>query len=216
MAQLIKAVKPGASETQLYGRIMTAAWESGGEPEFALLGSTSQSSPDMPYPWHIPSARVIEDGDIVLNELSVSYGGCSGQLIIPISVGQPTAEYRELHRLAKEALDRVASVLRPGATRDDISQAGSYITDCGFIAQAPIVHGWPNPPMRPIIPIGIQADSYGKVEQFSLQENMLMMIEPNPATPDLKKGLFLGALHVVTKDGGFCLQKHPLDLAVAS
>ena len=41
MAELIKAVKPGASETQLYGRVMTAAWESGGEPEFALLGSTS-------------------------------------------------------------------------------------------------------------------------------------------------------------------------------
>jgi Xaa-Pro aminopeptidase len=214
MAQLIKAVKPGASETSLYARIMCAAWESGGEPEFALLGSTSMTSPDMPYPWHIPSERVIEEGDIVLNELSVKYGGCSGQLIIPISVGQPTAEYVELHRVALETLRRVAKVLRPGATRDDISQAGSYITDCGFIAQAPIVHGWPNPPMRPIIPIGIQADSYGKVEQFRLKENMLMMIEPNPATADLKKGLFLGALHVVTADGGFSLQKHPLDFAV--
>ena len=215
MAELIKAVKPGVSETQLYGRVMCAAWESGGEPDFALLGSTSMTSPDMPYPWHIPSERVIEDGDIVLNELSVNYGGCSGQLIIPISVGQPTPEYRELHRVALETLRRVAKVLRPGATRDDIAGAGAYITDSGFIAQAPIVHGWPNPPMRPIIPIGIQADSYGKVEQFRLKENMLMMIEPNPATPDLKKGLFLGALHVVTPEGGYCLQKHPLDLAVA-
>jgi Xaa-Pro aminopeptidase len=71
MAHLIKAVVPGASETSLYGRVMTAAWESGGEHEFALLGSTSQTWPDMPYPWHIPSERVIEDGDIVLNELSV-------------------------------------------------------------------------------------------------------------------------------------------------
>ena len=158
---------------------------------------------------------MIEDGDIVLNELSVSYGGCSGQLIIPICVGQPTAEYRELHRVALETLRPRGQGAAPRRHPRRHRRRGAYIIDCGFIAQAPIVHGWPNPPMRPIIPIGIQADSYGKVEQFRLKENMLMMIEPNPATPDLKKGLFLGALHVVTQEGGFCLQKHPLDLAVA-
>ena len=214
MAALIKAVKPGVSEVDLYGRIMIAAHECGGSPDFALLGSTSMAEPDMPYPWHIPSERVVQTGDIVLNEISVSYGACSGQLIVPIAVGEPPAEYRELHDVARHTLDEVAKVLRPGATQDDIAEAARPITDAGFIAQAPIIHGWPNPPMRPVLSVGIRADSYGKVTPFTLQENMLIMVEPNPATPDKKKGLFVGAMHVVTKEGGYNLHKHPLDFAV--
>ncbi len=216
MAQLIKAVKPGASEVDLYGRIMVSAYECGGSPDFALLGSTSQQNPDMPYPWHVPSERVVQPGDIVLNEISVSYGACSGQLIVPISVGEPLPEYRELHRVARMTLDSVARALRPGATQDDIAAAARPLLDAGFVAQAPIIHGWPNPPMRPILAVGVKGDAYGKRAPFSLQEHMLVMIEPNPATPDLKKGLFLGALHVVTKEGGYCLHKHPLDFAVVS
>jgi Xaa-Pro aminopeptidase len=214
MAELIKAVKPGVSEVDLYGRIMIAAHECGGSPDFALLGSTSMAEPDMPYPWHIPSERVVQTGDIVLNEISVSYGACSGQLIVPIAVGEPPAEYRELHAVARHTLDEVAKVLRPGATQDDIAEAATPITDAGFIAQAPIIHGWPNPPMRPVLSVGIRADSYGKAVPFTLQENMLIMVEPNPATLDRKKGLFVGAMHVVTKEGGYNLHKHPLDFAV--
>jgi Xaa-Pro aminopeptidase len=214
MAELIKAVKPGASEVDLFGRIMIAAHESGGMPDFALLGSSSMQAPDMPYPWHVPSERVIQEGDIVLNELSVNYGGCSGQLIIPIAVGEPTAEYRELYEVARETLDSVVDALRPGATQDDILTASQPIVNAGFVAQAPIIHGWPNPPMRPILPVGARADSYGEPEPFALEENMLIMVEPNPATPDLRKGVFLGALHVVKEDGGRNLHNHPLDFAV--
>jgi Xaa-Pro aminopeptidase len=214
MAELIKAVKPGASETDLYARIMAAGYESGGKPEFALLGSTSMADPDMPYPWHIPSERVVQQGDIVLNEISVSYGFSSGQLIVPIAVGEPLPEYWELYEIARHTLDSVAKTLRPGATQDDILEAARPITDAGLIAQAPIIHGWPNPPMRPVQPVGIRSDSYGKGTQYVLRENMLIMIEPNPATPDVKKGVFLGALHVVTPEGGYNLHKHPLDFAI--
>ena len=213
MAQLIKAVKPGASEVDLYGRIMMAAYECGGSPDFALLGTTSQQSPDMPYPWHIPSERVVQQGDIVLNEISVSYGNCSGQLIVPISVGKPTPEYRELYDVARVTLDSVAKQLRPGATQDDILQAARPLTDAGFEHQASLIHGWPNPPMRPAIRLGKRGQQH-KIEPFVLQENMLIMVEPNPATRDLKRGIFLGALHVVTKEGGRNLHRHPLDFAI--
>ncbi len=214
MAQLIQAVQPGVSEVNLFGRISTAAYESGGHQlDLALLGSTSMTNPDMPYPWHVPTERRIDVGDVVLNELSVGYGGCSGQLIVPISVGQPTAEYRELYEIARQALENVRNVLRPGATQDDILEASRPITDAGLTAQAPIIHGWPNPPMFPILPVGHSDETYN-AEPFSLQGNMLIMVEPNPVTADLKRGIFVGALHVVTPDGGRCLQQHPLEFAV--
>src|SRR5579883_2165245 len=206
--------RPGATEVGLYGRILAAGYEGGGDAlDVVLLGSTSMRDPDMPYPRHVPSHRTIEPGDVVLNEISVGYGGCSGQLIVPISVGPPTAEYRELYRIAREAFDRVREALRPGATQDDVLEAARPITDAGLVAEAPIIHGWPNPPMFPILPLGKPAETYSP-EPFALQENQLIVIEPNPTTPDLTRGVFLGALCVVTPEGGRCLQEHPLEFAV--
>lgn len=213
MAELIKAVKPGVSEVDLFGTIMIAAHASGGMPDFALLGSSSMHAPDMPYPWHVPSERVIQEGDIVLNEISVNYGGCSGQLILPIAVGEPTPDYRELYEVAQETLGSVADALRPGATQDDILAAAHPLLNSDFEQQASLIHGWPNPPMRPAIRLGRRGEAE-KPEPFVLEENMLIMIEPNPATPDLRKGVFLGALHVVTENGGRNLHNHPLDFAV--
>ncbi len=214
MAELIKAIRPGVTEVALYGRILSAAYECGGDAlDVVLIGSTAQDAPDMPYPRHVPSQRALQPGDVVLNEISVGYGGCSGQLIVPISVGTPTPEYRDLYRIAREAFERVRAVLRPGATQDDILEAARPITDAGLVAEAPIVHGWPNPPMFPILPVGKPAETYSP-EPFVLQANQLIMIEPNPTTPDLRRGVFLGALCVVTPEGGRCLQEHPLDFAV--
>lgn len=214
MAELIKAIQPGATEVGLYGRILSAAYEGGGDSlDVVLLGSTSMREPDMPYPRHVPSRRVIQSGDIVLNEISVGHGGCSGQLIIPISVGTPTPEYRELYRVAREVFENVRRVLRPGATQDDVLKAARPILAAGLVAEAPIIHGWPNPPMFPILPLGKPAETYNP-QPFVLRENQLIMIEPNPTTPDLRRGVFLGALCVVTPEGGRCLQQHPLDFAV--
>ena len=42
----------------------------------------------------------------------------------------------------------------------------------------------------------------------------MMMIEPNPVTPDRKTGMFVGNLHWVTKDGAVNLQAYPLKLIV--
>ncbi|HEU5300137.1 MAG TPA: M24 family metallopeptidase [bacterium] len=213
MAELIKAVRPGAAEVGLYGRIISAAYECGGDAlDVLLLGSTSMQDPDMPYPRHVPSQRVIRSGDVVLNEISVGYGGCSGQLIIPISVGAPPPVYRDLYRVARETFERVRAVLRPGATQDDVLDAARVLTDAGLVAEAPIIHGWPNPPMFPILPLGKPAETYSP-QPFVLREHQLIMIEPNPTTPDLRAGVFLGALCVVTPAGGQCLQRHPLDFA---
>ncbi len=37
------------------------------------------------------------------------------------------------------------------------------------------------------------------------------MIELNPCFPDMRRGIFLGNLHVVTPEGGRCLQAYPLE-----
>ena len=158
----------------------------------------------------IPTTRTIEQGDVILNEISVGYAGCSGQIIVPIVVGEPDHEYQELYDIARQALNNVQKVLRPGATQDDVIEAARPITDNGLASQASFIHGWPNPPMRPGLRLGDRGRQEG-LEPFTLQENMLIMIEPNPVTPDKKRGIFLGALHVVKPGGGLNLHEHTLD-----
>lgn len=209
MAALISGVRPGVTEVELYGDLMAGGYKAGGLVEFALLGSTSMNNPDMPYPWHVPSLRKVGRGDLILNEISVAYAGCSGQLIVPIALGEPTGEYRELYRLAREVIVRIEKVLKPGNTEQDILEAASPIKDAGLTAM-PLIHGWPNPPIRPFATIPQREGA----EPFKLVENQLIMLEPNPTYPDHKRGLFLGSLHVVTPDGGRNLHKHSLDFVV--
>ena len=50
--------------------------------------------------------------------------------------------------------------------------------------------------------------------QSVLKENQLVVVEPNPCTPDLSAGVMVGNLNIVTKSGGRSLHKVPLDLVV--
>jgi len=45
------------------------------------------------------------------------------------------------------------------------------------------------------------------------EQNELMAVEPNPCTPDLRAGVMVGNLNVVTPAGGRSLHKVPLDQA---
>jgi hypothetical protein len=46
------------------------------------------------------------------------------------------------------------------------------------------------------------------------RENQLIVIEPNPMTPDLQRGFFIGGMNLVTKDGAVSLHEVPLELAI--
>lgn len=214
MAALVAACRPGASEMDLYGELMAAGYRAGGEPEFALLGSTPMSDPVMPYPWHHPSLRELRKGDVVLNEISVAHNGCSGQLIIPIALGEPTPEYRELYNVARETLDRVAGVLKPGNTTEDVVKAAQPVRDAGMILQGPLIHGWPNPVAKPFWAGLSGRRPLAEEPRYAFEENQLVMIEPNPTTEARKKGVFLGSLHLVTPEGGKNLHPFPLDFAI--
>jgi Xaa-Pro aminopeptidase len=49
-----------------------------------------------------------------------------------------------------------------------------------------------------------------------LKPGMIIMAEPNPITPDGLFGIFLGHTFIVTRDGHECVDKFPLEIAVAN
>ncbi len=141
MQALVKATKVGAAEYELYAEMMAESWRNNALPIFSLLGSTSMADPMMPYPWRVPSARRIEKGDIILNELSMSYFGCSGQLIRPIAVGNPTEQFQKMYQIAEDTFKRVAEVLKPGCTKEVGAQSLRHHSRGGIHDRSP-GHSW--------------------------------------------------------------------------
>ncbi|NPV71877.1 MAG: aminopeptidase P family protein [Firmicutes bacterium] len=213
MKALVDAVRPGVTDFELYAVINETAYRLGGAPNFTLFASTSMLDPNMPYPWPQPSKRTVKKQDLISNELCANYAGYSGQLIRPIALGKPPKEFLEIYKIAEDLYHAIAGAIKPGNTEQDVINAVKPIAARGgFYQQAPLVHGWDNKPDRPWI--GLPGAAHFPITPHVFEEGQLIMIEPNPCSLDLKKGIFLGSLHVVTGTGCRCLQEFPLEFTI--
>lgn len=212
---LEKDVNAGMRERDLEAIVVSTVIKEGGIPHVQMFGSTSMVKPDLFCPRPHPSNRILENGDIIFTEISASYNRYSGQIVRPIVLGEPTRRYQELFDLAAAVHDGIAEVLRPGRSEQDVIHALQPIRKAGLIIQCSGLHGWGQTLERPTIGLpGVGRWKEGGIAPFSFRANMTMMIEPNPVTPDKKMGMFVGNLHLVTKDDAINLQKHPLKLIV--
>lgn len=212
MESLVRAIRPGVSDAELWAAIPAGYLPHGGEYQFQLLGSNSMFEPSMPYPWKYPAQQTVKKGDIVVTEISAGYNWYAGQIIRPVAVGQPPDHYRRLFDIAYTAYKRIQAALVPGATERDVLEAASVISDNGMKIHAPTVHGWSvgiHPPF-----VGIPGSAAWPVKPVTFQEGMTVMIEPNPVAADEQSGIFFGSVHVIEKDGARCLQKFPEEFVV--
>jgi Xaa-Pro aminopeptidase len=192
------AVRPGVREFELLAEARYHAEREGGRLVVGLLGSTSMSNPTMAYPWPNPTDRAIRAGDVVLSELSAAVAGYSGQLIRPIFLGEPSQLYRQLFQVAVGVYQGVRKALRPGNTDADVLAASQLIQESEFVTQAPVLHGWTNRFSPPLV--GFSNENPWHVSTV-FEAGQTVMIEPNPATPDLTCGLFFGDLQLITTQG---------------
>jgi len=211
-----KAIKPGVTEAEVYGRTHAAYLIRGGEFDFSLIGSTSMSDPNMPYPFPIPSNRRIKVGDIVETEISAGYWGYEGQVCRTFAVKKkPTKEWQDLFDLALEVYNDIQKVLKPGNTLKDVAKISTKITEAGYIAEAPVIHGLsPGAGYGSGYSVWVPDEGIPEVPNKEFKENLPIMIEPNPCTKDLKMGVFMGNANRVTEFGGKSYQKYPLKFIV--
>ena len=207
---LEKKARAGMTDFQLAGIITNSYIPRGGGPKLIFIGSTSMSRPHLIFPGQFPSHRKVGKGDIILTELSADYEMYAGQAHRPITVGvSPTPIYRKMFDLAVEAYTRILQVLKPGATHVEIKKAASIIQDEGFTTFDATLHGWGlliEPPRVDIDSVMIRRP----VNEFVVQEGMLLVIQPNVVTQDGKRGLQVGNLVEITPTGARALQKFPI------
>jgi Xaa-Pro aminopeptidase len=219
---LREEVRPGIPEYALLGIIEGAYRADGGLPHIAFVRSMPMNQPNGCLPAQNPSDRKIEEGDVIITEISASYWGYSGQIHRPIFVGrEPAPEWHRMFDTALEAYRRMAEVLRPGATEADVIRAASVIGERGYDIYDDLVHGYGVDIHPPVIDRSCTRfwpwdEAHPAPEGRRFERNMAMVIQPNPITPDERMGLQLGALTIVTEEGARSLHEVPFEPVIAA
>jgi Xaa-Pro aminopeptidase len=203
-------LRPGLTEQDVLSIVYNAYIKNGGDPGIHFIASTNMDSPDRFVPWQKQTSRVLEKGSVVITELTVSYWGYSTQIHRPFAIGkEPSPLYRKLFESALECYENIRSICKPGTTSEQIVAASNVIEEDGFTSYDSVFHGEAGKSPE----LGTKSAAH-PLEAWTLQENMVHVIQPNPITKDFKAGLQLGAAVVVKPDGGESLHNYPFKFPV--
>jgi Xaa-Pro aminopeptidase len=183
---------PGTDERELGNLAERAYVGRGGTTHIHYFGA------GVPAQW--PAARTLERGDVLSCEISASYWDYTGQLLRTFAVGAgPSPLHRELHGVADAAFDALFERVRPGTSAADLVEASTLIGDAGFTTRDDLVHGFVGGYLPPVL--GDRTRLLENVPDFTLEEGMTIVIQPNVVTRDESAGVQTGELVLVTADG---------------
>jgi Xaa-Pro dipeptidase len=183
---------PGTDERELGNLAERAYVGRGGTTHIHYFGA------GVPAQW--PAARALERGDVLACEISASYWDYTGQLLRTFAIGaDPPPLHRELHDMADAAFDALFERVRPGATAADLVDASAVIGESGFTTRDDLVHGFVGGYLPPVL--GDTTRMLEEVPDFTLEEGMTIVIQPNVVTPGESAGVQTGELVAVTARG---------------
>ncbi|OGQ80269.1 MAG: hypothetical protein A3F90_10510 [Deltaproteobacteria bacterium RIFCSPLOWO2_12_FULL_60_19] len=167
-----------------------------------------------------PSMRLLERGDLIINEIESSWIGYRSQGVQPVFVEVAGAAHLELIKVQREVFNRVFESLKPGITVGELAE----LTRQSAVHAAPksgpaagakgelTMHGRGAGDDGPIITSHARSP---KQLGVALRENMVFICKPSAIAADGKSICTWGDTVVVTPTGGRRLGKRPHDLAVS-
>lgn len=165
--------------------------------------------------------RILERGDVIINELEASWIGYRSQGVQPVFVEVINTVQAELIKVQREIFNRVLESLKPGITVGELAEltrktAESIAPKSGPAAGASgdlTMHGRGAGDDGPIItPHARSPRQLG----LAMQENMVLVCKPSAISADGEYICQWGDTVVVTENGGRRLGKRPHELAVAA
>jgi Xaa-Pro dipeptidase len=191
---------PGTDERELGNLSERAYVGRGGTTHIHYFGATPMSRPAQSVPAQWPAARALRTGDVLACEISASYWDYTGQLLRTFTVAEdPAPLFRELHDVADAAFDALFARVRPGVTAEQLVEASAVIEDTGFTTRDDLVHGFVGGYLPPVL--GDRSRMLEEIPDFTLEEGMTIVIQPNVVTRDESAGVQTGELVAVTPDG---------------
>jgi Xaa-Pro aminopeptidase len=209
MEALEREARPGITEYALAAIVEGAYLPLGGHTHIHYMATTPMRNPTVCVPAQHQSERVLRTGDVLITEISAQYDGYPGQILRSFSIGEPpTSDYQRMHDLAVRVFDRVASVVRAGATVEEVLDIADTIDAAGYTICDDLLHGFGGGYLAP----HVRTRQTGGTRQpgFVFAENMTVVIQPNVITPDERMGVQVGELVRVTRTGVESLHRYPM------
>jgi len=209
MAALEAEARSGMTEFEWVAIAESAYVKQGGITQIHFLGSTSMGEPRLCVPTQWEANRLVARGDVVITEISAIYWGYSGQIHRPIAAGAPpTPAYRRMYDVAVEAYERIAAVVKPGATAEDVLDAAEFIHRSGYTIYDDLFHGYGGGYLDPVLRTRKTRNEPDR--PFTFAKNMVVVIQPNLITEDEQMGLQVGSMLRVTDTGLESFHTYPM------
>lgn len=206
IAALAEGLKEGMREDEIPAIIEPVYLKRRGYAGIHFMSSMPMRDPDFPVPAQFHSSRKLQTGDCLITEISGAYSGYSGQIHRTFSIGEgPTPEWRQMHDVAIEAFEKLATIIKEGTTTTEAEEAAEMIHRRGYSIYDDLVHGVNQYP--PIFQT--KTTRRHESREMTFRENMVIVIQPNVITQDEKMGLQFGETLLVTKKGCESLNAYP-------
>ena len=125
---MVDFARPGVSEFELVARMEYAMRMAGADDVFILI-STGPHNQEL----HEPSERKLEQGDLILGEITPAKDGQFIQLCRTVVLGKPSRELVKGYDLLLEALSTALAEVRAGAPAGLMSKAmNAVISNAGY------------------------------------------------------------------------------------
>lgn len=213
----VEAARPGVKDWEVWAAAQCALMRNGSEMP-VHCNWVSGKNPRRTLTR--PSMRILERGDLIINELEASWIGYRSQGVQPVFVGVADPVHEELIKIQREVFNRVVESLKPGITVAELAEltarsAQSAAPRSGPAAGAKAeltMHGRGAGDDGPIITSNARSPHQLGV---ALRENMVLICKPSAITAEGDSICTWGDTVVVTNNGGRRLGKRPHDLAVS-
>jgi len=215
LAALGDGVRPGMREYELAKTIGDAFLGRRGTALMHYYLTTPMAKPDGCVPRQQPTDRVIQAGDVLTTELSCWYWGYAGQALRTYAIcADPTPLYANLYDVASAVYADIVDGLRPGVTAGELLARTDVIEEEGFTIWDSVIHGFGGPALLPPVvrtrATGGVAAPADPADAYVVQENSLVIVQPNIITPDERAGVQLGNAVRVAASGPEVLHSYPM------
>jgi len=227
--EMLKAVKPGANESEIYATIMHTILKHSAYAIHVILhtgvGNLSWGMPMWTYQAQVP--RVVGKGDLVQAEVFPIYGGIESQQQMAVATKPVASITRELADISHRAYKAAISIMRPGVAFGAVCDAmDKVLSEAGCWHLTPLAHTM-NPIMYASAVVkGIDAvpelkgyPGFQEVKMrpaardYVLEPGVMFELEPNACRGTQRVNL--GGTVLITEDGVEELNKMATEMRVA-
>lgn len=214
VAAMIATARPGVTERAVYAALVNAMLLGGADLP-SLLIFASGPGLEIGHGQFVPTDRVLQDGDLLVNELEARVAGYGAQTVAPVWLGRPDERYRAAAETAQAVFATVLDRLRPGETMRGLMEV--YYDAIKRESKGTMTGSFPLMHARGLgdeVPAVIDAADLEKSGGAALVENMVFVLKPRVRTADGKISAQVGDTVVVTPSGGRRLGRRTFGLAV--